>query len=307
VLIEHVDFGKTLIEAAASVGTRVVDSRVPEQKFLVVNGIRLHYLDWGGEGLPWMLCLHGGAQNAHMWDFTALAFCDRFRVLALDQRGHGDSHWATNGDYSTDAHQKDIAEFVELMGLTEITLVGLSMGGSNAYGYAAAHPSLVRSLVVIDIGPETLPQGRDRIQQFVSQEDIMDSFGAFVERTKRFDPNRPEWQIRGSLRYALRELPDGRWTWKYDRLILNPANRGNNRPANRTDAQWAVWDRIACPTLIVRGANSDVLGQDAAREMERRLVDGFLVEVPDARHRVPGDNPVGFEQVLSAFLIGSKD
>ena len=79
-----VDFGLSLLEAARRVGVHVADEREAADQYVEVNGLTLHYLDWGGEGKPWMLCLHGAAQNAHMWDFTGLAFCDRYHILALD-------------------------------------------------------------------------------------------------------------------------------------------------------------------------------------------------------------------------------
>ena len=134
-----VDYGLSLLDAAKEVGVHVADPREPEDRYVDVDGLKLHYLDWGGDGKPKMLCLHGAAQNAHMWDFTALAYCDRYHVLSLDQRGHGDSGWAPDEDYGRDAHQRDISGFVEALGLDNFVLVGLSMGGSNAIAYTAGH------------------------------------------------------------------------------------------------------------------------------------------------------------------------
>ena len=296
------DFGLSLLEAAERTGVRVAEAREPVDRTVEVHGLSLHYLDWGGEEKPAMVCLHGAAQNAHMWDFTALAFCDRYRVLALDQRGHGDSQWAPDGDYTRQAHQRDITGFMDALGLDRFILVGLSMGGSNAITYTANNPGRVRALVAVDIGPETRREGTDRIGQFVTLEDVLDSFEDFVERTQRYSPFRPEWQIRGSLRHSLKQLPDGRWTWKYDSALRDPQRRAARAQQQDPAERWALWESIQCPTMIVRGAESDVLAQDVAQRMQERLSGSRLVEVPRAGHRVPGDNPVDFERAMDAFL-----
>ena len=98
----------SVVTAARQIGLMVRTDRTPEDKYVTVGGLRLHYLDWGGDAETPMVCLHGRAQNAHSWDFTALAFGDRYRVLSLDQRGHGDSDWAATGDYDHEAFYRDI-------------------------------------------------------------------------------------------------------------------------------------------------------------------------------------------------------
>ncbi|MBI4234261.1 MAG: alpha/beta hydrolase [Chloroflexi bacterium] len=302
------DFGLHLLEAARLSGTTVAEPREAQDRYVVANGLRLHYLDWGGDGKPWMLCLHGGSQNAHMWDFTALAFCDRYHIIALDQRGHGDSQWAPDGDYGIEAHQRDIAAFVDALGMDRFVLVGLSMGGRNAYTFAAGHPDRVRALAVVDVGPEIRRQGAERIGQFVTQDDELDSFEAFVQRTKQYNFRRPEWQIRGSLRHNLKQLPSGRWTWKYDRVLRDPARRAR-RPAVASPSSWEAWSSIRCPVLLARGGESDILAPEVAQRMQATLPGVRLVEVPGAGHLVPGDNPVGWEQALRAFLqdLGGRD
>ena len=293
------DYGLPLVEAARRTGVTIVPGGEPQDREVDANGLRLHYLDWGGEALPLLLCIHGYAQNAHSWDFTALALRDRYRVLALDLRGHGDSQWAPDGDYSQGAYLGDLEAFVETAAAGPLVVVGLSLGGTLAYSYAAAHPDRVRTLVVVDTGPETTGPGRGRIRRFVRQPDVLDSFESFVARTRRYNSRRPEWQVRGSLRHSLQQLPDGRWTWKYD-----PVLRSRRRPGPQQDpsARWALWAQVRCPTLLVRGASSDLLDAAVAQRMADALPNVRLMEVPNAGHLVPGDNPVGFEQTLTAFL-----
>ncbi|MCS7207822.1 MAG: alpha/beta hydrolase [Dehalococcoidia bacterium] len=294
-------FGLPLLEAARRAGVTIADPhRQPTDRWIDLRGLRFHYLDWGGEGLPVMLCLHGVAQNAHMWDFTALALCTRYRILALDQRGHGDTSWAPDGDYSLDAFVADLDAFVNALDLRDITLVGLSMGGRNAFVYAARYPQRVRTLVVADTGPEVNRAGTDRIGRFMASADVLDSFDAFVERTKRYNPLRPEWLIRGSLRHNLKQLPDGRWTWKYDPALRDPTQR--IRRMAPSDTLWEAWRALRCPVLLVRGAESDVLAPHTAQEMAKALPHCQLVTIPQAGHLVPGDNPPAWEQALTAFL-----
>ena len=130
-----------LHEAAARSGVSIVDRRFPLSRRADV-GIDLHYLDWGGDDKPWMLCVHGSAQNAHMWDFAALAFCDRYHIVAMDQRGHGDSAWAPDGAYDRSSYVGDLERFVDRLGMDRLVLMGLSMGGSNSIAYAAPTPSV---------------------------------------------------------------------------------------------------------------------------------------------------------------------
>lgn len=296
--------GLPLLEAARKTGVRVTTEAAPRSAFVDSDGVKLHYLDWDAHTSPTaapMLLLHGFAQNAHSWDFVTLAFAGQRRVIALDQRGHGDSGWAADGDYTPDAAQRDLDVVVDTLGLKKMLLVGLSMGGRNAFTFAARRPEVVKALVIVDVGPEIVSRGTSRIREFTSQPDTLESFDAFVERTLRYSPRREEWRIRGSLANSLKQLPDGRWTWKYDPVLRDPSRWGRIRldPAEG----WRSWRSIQAPTLIVRGAESDLLAVEVAQRMERELPGrATLAQVPEAGHLVPGDNPVAFEAELQRFL-----
>lgn len=292
----------SLHEAAASSGVTIADRRFPVSRYADV-GLRLHYLDWESEEKPWLLCVHGAAQNAHMWDFTALAFCTRYHVVAVDQRGHGDSAWAPNGEYDRASYVGDLGNLVDHLGMESLVLIGLSMGGTNSVAYTASHPDRVKALVVVDVGPEPAGGGGRAVNNFVTQKDVLDTYEEFVQRVIEYSPFRPEWQIRGSLQHSLMQRPDGKWTWKYDPVLRDPARRAQQQSAQQDAAsRWELWERIACPTLIVRGQKSDVLSQEVAERMVERNRNSRLVEVPNAGHRVPGDNPVAFEEAVRAFL-----
>ena len=147
-------------------GVTFASEAAPRDRFVDAHGLRFHYLEWGEAESPPIVLLHGFAQTCHSWDFVALSLCDRFRVVALDQRGHGDSDWAPDGDYTPEAYQSDLHAIVQELGLREIVLIGLSMGGRNAFTYASSHPERVRALVIVDAAPESRPAGTENIRRF---------------------------------------------------------------------------------------------------------------------------------------------
>jgi esterase len=293
--------GMPLHEAARAAGVQFHDDAVPRSNFVEANRLRFHYLEWGKPTDRPLVMLHGMGQTAHSWDFAALALCDRYRIVALDQRGHGDSDWAPNAEYSLSAHQGDLAAVLSALDLDDIVLMGLSMGGRNAFTYAANHPAQVAALIVVDSAPELQRSGADTIRRFVKDMDVLDTFEEFVDKTRKYNPRRSDRQIRGSLTNNLKQLPDGRWTWKYDRVFRSPDAKPWTDP-DIVERMWQKVEGVQCPALVVRGAGSKVLSQKTAEEMAERLQNGRLAVVPDAGHLVPGDNPTGFHQVVNQFL-----
>src|SRR5437016_600537 len=130
----------------------------------VLGGLRFHFLDWGTAGRPPLLLLHGGAQTAHSWDDVAPDLAHDHHVLALDQRGHGDSAWAEEGRYRRADFVADVVAFLDDRGWRQTTLVALSLGGLNAIACAATHPARVRGLVVVDVAPTVAPAGGQAIR-----------------------------------------------------------------------------------------------------------------------------------------------
>lgn len=295
--------GLTLYDAARSMGVTFANEVVPEDRYVKANGLSFHYQEWGDPGLPPMLALHGFAQTCHSWDFVALSLCDRFRVIALDQRGHGDSDWAPDGDYSPETQQADIAGVVDALGLEDFVLMGLSMGGRNSFTYAANHPDKIKALVIVDAAPQTQRGGGENIRNFVQQDDELDSIDAFVERVLEFNPRRAPEQVRGSIRHNLKQLPNGKWTWKYDKRLRAPDRRMGADPET-VQRLWGYVESLQCPTLVVRGGESDVVALDTAEEMFRRIPNGRLTTVEGAGHLVMGDRPAGFQKAVTEFLDG---
>jgi len=267
---------------------------------LTVHGQRFHLTDWGPADAPTALFLHGVTGHARTWDHEAAALADRFRVIALDQRGHGDSDPALDGDYTLPTLAGDIAAVVDALGLTGVSLVGLSLGGRVAIVYAARHPERVARLMVVDIGPDIAAAGRTRVgtmmanspERFASVEDA-------IAQARASNPRYIDALLRERVAHALRPLPDGGYTWKYDRAIRDAVRNGRWR--EDLDV-WPLWASLACPTFIVRGAESDVLSPEISKQMVDARPGARLVEIAGAGHTVPGDQPARFLQALRTFL-----
>ena len=294
--LEHLE------RAVELAGVEVSEVVLPAEHHVVLAGLRLHYLDWGDPARPPLLFLHGGALTARTWDLVCLALRDRYHCLALDQRGHGDSEWSPAMEYTPADHLGDLEAVADRLGLDSFVMVGQSLGGMNALGYAIAHPRRLAGLVLVDVGPEPNWRGASRIADFVLGTDGLSTLDDYVERARAFNPLRDPDLLRASLRHNLRELPDGGWTWKYDRRHLSPEYfqrfKGWLASAHRG------LDRVSCPTLVVRGALSDVLAEEDAQRFAAGLPDGRAVTVDGAGHTVQGDNPRGLACALSEFLAG---
>ena len=290
--------GLSLHEAARSMGVPFTEENEPEDRTVRANGMNFHYLEWGDPANPTVVMLHGVSQQAHSWDFVSLALSPAYHVIALDQRGHGDTDWASDGNYSLDAMQADIDGVVDALGLNDFNLMGHSMGGRNSFIWASRHPETLRSLTIVDTGPETQRSGSDRIRQFRELPNNLDSFQEFAERVKEYT-GRTEQQVLGALKYSIREMPDGKWAWKWD-----PANRirGRGDPAWPTERMWECVQAVDCPSLVVRGSRSDIFTEETMAKMGQVMTDCTTETIKDAGHLVQGDNPADFIAAAKGLL-----
>ena len=297
------DWMTSLLEAAQEHGVRVAEPPTPptDAYWTVSSGLRIHGLDWGREGNPPIICLHGG-QQAHTWDFFALAMRNTFHVRAIELRGHGDSDWAPDGDYRVSSIARDIYDItVDQLKLPPFVLVGLSLGGFTSMTFAGTWPEALRGLVIIDIAVDIEEEGTNNLMQFMAGPDQFDDLDALVDRVHAFNPRRPKHQLRSTLLHNLRQQPDGTWTWKYDKVF-----RGGLRDSDQLINQQeliANVQRITVPTLIVRGEQSDIL-TPAGAERLAELIPGpaDIAVVPGAGHSVMGDNPPAFERIVEDWL-----
>lgn len=289
---------ESLARAAEIAGIEVAEPALPQGRHVVLRGMRFHYLDWGHDSARPILFLHGGGLNAHTFDLVALALRTDFRCLALDLRGHGDSEWDPVMDYRIETHAADVSAFVDHLGLRDLVLVGMSLGGLNAIWYARERPQALAALVLIDIGPKVQAEGARRIRNFMAVPAEFDSMDEYIAMAKAFNPRRDEASLRGSLGYNLRRTPAGRWAWKYDRR----AREQGASDDDRAERLWAAVAAIDCPVLVIRGAESDVFSAEDAARLVSQLPRGSVTTIQGAGHSVQGDNPAALAMELRRFL-----
>lgn len=263
--------------------------------FITINGLRLHYLDWGTTGKPPFVMLHGGSAYAHWWDFVAPALAEDFHVFALDQRGHGDSEHVHPPAYGTRHYLEDLRQFIIALGLHKPILMGHSMGGHNSIIYATQHAQELAALILVDTDvayPEAAVQFLRKLGEKPAKE--FDSFAAAISRFQLLP--RETYISTEKLHYlasfAFRERSDGKWVAKLDRktLFRDPID---GRP---------LLSQITCPTLFVRAEHTPVLSHEKINRLISNLPNGRWVEVKDTYHHVMLDNPDGLVKVVREFL-----
>ena len=271
--------------------------------FATVNGLRIHYLDWGDQKAMPMVLLHGLRSFAHDWDGVSREFSDRYRVIAVDQRGRGDSDWDPELNYHTRSYVSDLEQLVDQLGLERFVLIGHSMGGANTMVYASQHPDRVVAAVVEDMGPRTAAPstGGNRIARELENTPM--EFASWAEAQAMWREQRPlisEEAMRLRLENTLKELPGGKITWKYDLRGIMKAMQDRD-PARQVDL-WPHVRGLHCPTLVLRGAMSDVLSGETAAEMAKANPNVRWAEVPNATHYIHDDNVEVFNKEVSRFL-----
>lgn len=266
--------------------------------YVELSGGRFHYLDWGApaQSAPVAILLHGFNQTAHSWDEVAPLLRAEHRVIAIDQRGHGQTEWARDKDYSRQAMVDDVRAIADHVGADRFAVVGMSMGAVHATVLAGQATDRIRALVTVDWAPHVETAGIEKIKLIALR--TWDSFDTAVREVMLFNPRRTEDNVRERLSHSLRERDDGQWTWKVDLMGF----ASDPRFSDGADAMWRHVAQVVCPALVVRGKQSDVLSEQAAAELEAKLARGRGVTVPDAGHSVAGDNPQALYAAVAPFL-----
>jgi esterase len=281
-------------------GLAVGEVSLPASRYVTIDNLKFHYLDWGTVGKTPILFLHGGGLSAHTWDLLCAVLKRDYHCFALDQRGHGESEWSAELDYDFETQKRDVEKFVEHLGFQRFFLVGMSMGGINALLYAAEHSARLVGLTIVDTGPDVRRAGGQRIAEFVRQTAEADSIDDLISQALKFNPTRDPRLLRRSLLHTFRRAENGKWIRKND-------TRHWQRPdfaarIGRLKDYWEIVPRVSCPTLVVRGANSDVFHDEDASTLARRLPNGRWVRIENAGHTVQGDNPRGLLEALRQFF-----
>ncbi|MDX2381511.1 MAG: alpha/beta hydrolase [Acidimicrobiia bacterium] len=271
-------------------------------------------LRWGDDDVA-IVCLHGGAQNAHTWDTVALTLDQP--LLAVDLPGHGHSEFRSDGAYSPPSLADDVAVVVAEHAPRAAVVVGMSLGGLTAMELAVRHPTLVRSLVMVDITPGVNSEKTKAVTDFVGGPQSFARFDDLLARTIEHNPTRSESSLRRGILHNAHQLADGSWEWRYDRMDhARPApdpheatDQNTEGPAAEAGAGWTagMWEHfssIGVPMMLVRGSLSPVVDDDDVAESRRRQPDIDVQVVDGAGHSVQGDRPLELAALLDALVTG---
>jgi len=278
------------------------ESAAPSDHFLIVNGRRHHYLEWGSAGEPELVLLHGGSSSARgTWARMAPVFANSYRIVAPDHRGHGETEWDPEAGYTIGNYVLDFEQVVYQLSLSSFDLVGHSLGGMIALTYAARHPERVRRLVLVDSGPRDFTAAdaaRMRMPERPMSFATRDDAEAFARA------GFPEAARDRSVSYGFVQRSDGSWTWRTDVAGLQRARTREDHL--RASGLWSEFSAIRCPILILRGGRSPALSDETTRRIEAANPHARVITYPEAHHWVHDDEPQRFLSDVAAFLAASQ-
>jgi pimeloyl-ACP methyl ester carboxylesterase len=291
----------TLLErlaAAHAIPYRAGAPPAPKQ-IQTAAGLTFNFIDWGGPGAP-ILFLHGGALTAHTWDLVCLALCGKFRCVALDLRGHGDSAWAD--DYTIGSHVADVSAVVAHFGWPQVHLVGMSLGGVVAAHYAGRAGTRVATLTMVDVGPKPDFEATAPMRNFVAQpigELALDQLvAAAIKASARDGYDKLLYRYLHMTRVA----PDGRLTWRQDRRRAHDYAH----ILGKCDELDDLAPNLECRVLIARGGRSRILTDEKVAAFAARFRCAFWITIPDAGHNIQEDNPAALAIAVNDLISAVK-
>jgi len=229
--------------------------------------LRLHYVDWGNDGAPPLILLHGGMDHSRNWDWVARELRQDFHVIAPDLRGHGDSQWSADGNYQLHSHVYDLAQLIQEQKLAPVAIVGHSLGGNIALRYTGAYPETVSKIVAIEgLGlPPAMEAERaamsvdERLRKWIDEQRSLSRrsprhYGSLDEAIARMEEANPRLspaQARHLTIHGINQNEDGTYSWKFDNYV-RPFSPVGLTP----DELHHLWSRITCPTLLIHGCES---------------------------------------------------
>jgi len=291
----------------------MIDSGVgPTSRIYFSQRLRLHYVDWGNPDAPPLLLVHGGRDHCRNWDWVAAELRHDWHIIAPDLRGHGDSQWAADGNYTMQGFVYDLAQLIHSQSLAPVTIVAHSLGGNIALRHAGIYPETVRKLVAIEgLGPspkmiaERARKPIDvRMRDWIEEQRGLSGrlprrYSSIEEAWKRMqDENKhlsPE-QARHLTQHGVNQNEDGSYSWKFDNYV-----RAFPPYDMTTDELGTLWSRVACPTLLVYGKESWASnpGEDGRA---RHFPNAEIVTFERAGHWVHHDRLDDFLALLRRFL-----
>ncbi len=262
--------------------------------FITVNGLRLHYLDWGSSDKPPFIMLHGISRVAHQFDHLAPAFAANYHVMAIDMRGHGDSAWSPEGAYLVEDYVKDLEAFVTQLDLRNLTLLGNSTGGRVVQVYAGLHPDRMSRLIVEDVGPERTNEIASAFTRQVQNEaNGWASEDELVAYLKRSNAKTPEPILRTYAHFASKQRDDGRIVWKRD---------PNLAKGFVPTELWRYVEKVRCPTIYILGGASRIVSPESQEKLKSTLPDIQIVVMPGLGHYPDQEATSEFIEIAQRFL-----
>ena len=267
-------------------------------RFIEVNGLRLHYLDWGSpagnDSKPPFIMLHGISRVAHQFDHLAPYFTAKYHVIALDMRGHGDSAWSPEGAYVVEDYVKDLEAFADKLSLRDLTLLGNSTGGRVVQVYAGLHPDRVSRLIVEDVGPERTNEISAAFsRQVEAEKDGWASEDELVTYLKRTNAKTPEPILLSYAHFATKPRADGRLVWKRD---------PNLAKGFVPTELWRFVTQIKCPTIYILGGASRIVPPETQEKLKATLPNVQIVVMPGLGHYPDQEATGDFVPIVQAFL-----
>jgi esterase len=270
-------------------------------RFITVNGLKIHYLDWGNEGKPPFIMLHGISRTAHTFDHVARRYQKDYHVIAVDMRGHGDSDWDPKAQYLVEDYVKDIEALVQQLKLKNIVMMGNSTGGRVVQVMAGLHPDLVSRIVVEDVGPERPASIANGFAQRVQQERAEDTSWASEDelfaQTKKQNPGVGDEILRSYVKSAVKRRADGRFVWKRDPQLSK---------GFVVTELWQYISKISCPTIYILGGKSTIVPVETQERLKKTIPGVEIVTVPDVGHYPNWEKPAETFAIIDRFLAGKR-
>ncbi|HET9218428.1 MAG TPA: alpha/beta hydrolase [Terriglobia bacterium] len=293
-MVKHAGFFASLLFVCST-----ALAQTPQERFVTVNGLRLHFLDWGSEGRQPLILLHGIGRVARTFDHLAAHFNKNYHVIAVDMRGHGDSGWSAEGAYLVEDYVKDIEGLAAQLGLRNIVIWGNSTGGRVAQVFAGMHPELVAGVISEDVGPERpreiADSGTNRMRQedergWASEEELLAQLKASNSRTN------PD-VLAAYVKYGSKRRPDGRVIWKRDPNIAK---------GFVPTELWRFVRQIKSPIIYVLGGRSTIVPSTTQQQLKDTLPQVQIVTLPGLGHYPSEENAKDFLVVVDKFLDGVR-
>jgi pimeloyl-ACP methyl ester carboxylesterase len=272
-------------------------------RFVTVDGLRIHYVDWGiprlgdearsAKAAP-LILIHGLDRVARTFDHVAPHFTSRFHVIAVDMRGHGDSGWDPQGRYLVEDHVGDLEGLVRQLGLKDIILWGNSTGGRVAQVFAGKHPELVSAVISEDVGPERPRQIADNYSRRVAQEDAgWASEDELLAQLRKSNAGVSDAVLVPYVRHGTKRRADGRLVWKRDPQLV--------KGFVATDL-WRFVREIEAPILYVIGGRSTIVPLETQEQLKKTLPKVRIVTMPELGHYPSDEKPQEFLAIVDEFL-----